>query len=280
MKAEDKELNMFKVWLAIALGFGLALHLIEQPFLANVAFLTAGVLLAIVIDLVRESVRRPRQARDLARALYEELANRIARCVFDFEAPWERWTDRKNCTPTDVDIVRLRKFIPISPTIYPATAAQIALLEGNAPQAIVRFYVSLAIYQKDMEDVADHCQRNNLPYVPPKLVALLAERLRRTLAPGLEALSELSKMVEGYERIDAEAIREADSLFKHFSMLKLESRLRGNDTCTGYWSRLCFTLDSRLRGNDSHEAFTVGFKPAPPNSSACSRGLFGSIIRS
>lgn len=207
--------NRLKLWLGIALIFGLAMYALDQSFAANVAFLVAGALVATITQLVSESGRRIQQGRDLARALYEELANRVARCVFDFELPWEKWVDEKTCAPNEVDLVRLRKFIPVPPTIYPATASQLALLEGSAPQAIIRFYVALAVYRQDMEDVANHCQRNDLSHVPPKLVAFLAERLRRTLAPGLAALKELSKMVEGYERIEADAIRDPDNLFPH-----------------------------------------------------------------
>lgn len=188
---------------------------LDQPFLANVAFLVVGVLLAVVIDFIREEIRRPMQARDIARALYEELANRVARCVFDFEQPWEKWVDKKNCQPNEVDVLRLQRFIPIPPTVYPATASQLALLGGNAPQALIRFHVALAVYQRDMQDVAHYCLQHDFSHVPSNLVSLLAGRLHRTLRPGLNALLELSVLVEDYEKIDAEAIREADSLFKH-----------------------------------------------------------------
>lgn len=199
---------------------------LEQSFLANVAFLTIGVLLAITLDLVRDGIRRPRQARDLAHSLYHELANRVARCVFDFEEPWEKWVDKERIDEKEVSVVRLRKFIPIPPTIYPATAGQIGLLNDSAAQAIIRFYVSLAIYQKDMEDTLDYCQQRSPQHVPRQLVAFVAERLRRTLAPGLEALRELSRMVEGHENIEAAAIRDADKLFKHErSSLTLRQRI-------------------------------------------------------
>lgn len=214
MKTQGKEFWRLTFWIAIAFGFAVAMFYLDQPFLANVAFLTIGVLLAIIIDLSREAIRRPRQARDLARAIYEELANRVARFVFDFEDPWSKWIDEKNCRPGEVSELRLRKFMPIPPVIYPATAAQMSLLQDGAQQAIILFYVSLAVYIQDMKDIADHCQRNNID-VPLDRVAFLAGRLHRTLSPGLEALEKLSEMVEGHEKIDAAAIRQADSLFKH-----------------------------------------------------------------
>ena len=219
MWTQNKELRGLTVWLviamAIAVAFAIAMLHLEDSILANVAFFVAGGLLITIVELVRDAIRRPIQARDLARAIYGELANRVARCVFDFEDPWERWLHEKNCGPTEVDILRLRKFIPVSPIIYPATCTQFGLLSGRTIQAIIRFYVTLAIYQKDMEHVANHHERHSLFHVQLQQVAFLAERLRRTLSPGLDALRELSSMVEDYEELDAVAIRDADALFKH-----------------------------------------------------------------
>lgn len=214
MMSKHPQLRL-KVWLAVAFGFAMLMFFMDQSFLANVAFLVVGVLLAVLVDMIREEAKRPMQARDLARVLYEEIANRVARCVFDFEQPWEKWIERENCQPHEVDVMRLQRFIPIPPTIYPATAGQLALLGGKVPQAVIRFHVALAVYQRDMQDVAQLCLQRGVASVSPDFVHLLAGRLRRTLRPGLVALRELAAFVEDYETIDAEAIREADSHFKH-----------------------------------------------------------------
>ena len=202
------------------------MYFINESLLSNISFLVAGASIATITQLAVESARRVQQARDLARALYEELANRVARCLFDYEKPWEQWIDRSNCVVGEVDLLRLRKFIPIAPTIYPAIAGQIALLEGTAPQAVIRFFAALAIYQNDMTGVAQYCETNNFDHAAPDQICILAERLRRTLAPGLAALQALSSMVDTYEEIDAAAIGELDRLFKHErAQLTLRQRL-------------------------------------------------------
>jgi hypothetical protein len=215
MWAETKELVKIGVLASFLIGVGLTMFYLKRPILDNLAFLFAGILIAWGIDVAREQRRRKIETRDLARALYYELANRVGRCVFDFEDPWERWVEAKNIGATDVGILRFRKFIPISPTVYPSLADRLAFIDSEAAQAIIRFYVALAVYQKDMDDVAQHCERNNLLFVSPELVSYSAERLRRTLSPGLQALRELSKSVTEYAAIDAVAIKDSDDLFKH-----------------------------------------------------------------
>jgi len=110
--------------------------------------------------------------------------------------------------------LRLRKFAPALPIIYPATASQIAVLGSEAPQALISFYARLAACQKDMEDVANYYERLG-KQVPSEKVAFLASRLHRTLAPGLKAFETLSGMVDGAEKIEGAAISELDQLFKH-----------------------------------------------------------------
>ena len=201
-----RELGIFALLMTALTAFLLT----QDGLWEKLGFLFFGALITFLSVFVIDDTKRAIQATDLARALYEELANRVARCLFDFERPWEKWIDG----PVEIDVLRLRKFMPAPPVIYPATASQIALLGNGAPQAIINFYARLAAYQKDMEDVADHCKRLNIA-VPPKLVAMIAGRLERTLSPGLEALKKLSKMVEGDEKIEAAAIRELDRLFQH-----------------------------------------------------------------
>jgi len=140
-----------------------ALLIPQEGLIGNIGFLILGAIIAFLSVFASDELKRTIQASELARALYEELANRVARCCFDFEEPWKKWIEAKNCGSNDVSVMRLRKFTPVAPVIYPATAAQIALLGEDAPQAIIRFYVSLAVYQKDMENIADFCQQDVHP---------------------------------------------------------------------------------------------------------------------
>lgn len=199
----------------VTLVFAIWMNLDGNPWLSNIGFLVAGGLLTTSVELLRQSIERPKRTVEISRSLYQELANRVARCVFDYEKPWEAWIKPNSCRENEVNLIRLRGFIPIPPVVYPATASQIGLLSDDAAQAIIRFYAAHSIFRKDMEDAAAYCERLDLTYVPPELITRLAERLRRTLKPGLHALTELSKTVNGYELIDAVAIRDSDLLFKH-----------------------------------------------------------------
>lgn len=136
----NKELGWLMVAMVIALIFSITM-ISKSDFLTNVGFLVLGALIAIFTTLLGDVAKRPAQARDLARALYEELADRVARCCFDCEVPWSDYLDRnnENSAFANMDSFRLRKFSPGSPIIYSSTASQLAILENDAPQALVKF---------------------------------------------------------------------------------------------------------------------------------------------
>lgn len=192
--------------LALIAGVVFSVFMIAQgDFLANVGFLVLGALIAVLTVLLGDTVKRPAQARDLAAGLFQELADRVARCCFDCERPWHAYLDADNCTPGVMDSFRLRKFAPIAPIIYPSTANQLALLGRDTPQAVIQFYYRLAAWERDIENIAAESQHNK-GGVAPDSVRLLAIRAHQTLAPGLRALEALTPLVEGHEQIEANAI--------------------------------------------------------------------------
>jgi uncharacterized membrane protein len=86
---------------------------------------------------------RELQTTDIARILYAELAHLVARCCFDSEKPWKAyWPEDAN--PGRMDAVRLRKFTPVVPVVYLATAGQLALLRGAA-QPLMEFHYRLSL---------------------------------------------------------------------------------------------------------------------------------------
>jgi hypothetical protein len=203
------------VGLVIAVVFGLLTAYVGQAFLAAISFLIAGAMLTALSQRISDAAKRAQTEKDLALAIYLELANRAARCLFDFEDPWERWMEPGRVGQYEVDVLRLRKFMAIAPTIYPAAADKVALLKTSAVLPVIRFYSRFDIYRSDMEAIARHCELRNLQHVPPQHVAMLAERLRRTLRPALQALRSLSTLVPESPEIETEEIAELDSLFKH-----------------------------------------------------------------
>jgi hypothetical protein len=188
--------------LALAL---MSLPLDTRGWEVNAGFLILGALLTTTTVVLSDAIKRISQGRDLARALYVELANRVARCCYDYEVPWQRFGGEQKVVASG----RVRKFAPFEPIIYPSTASAIALLMSDAPQRLIQFYVHLAAWQREVETAyaAYHPQP-----VPARDVRLLAYRLHQTLGPGLEALTALGRMVDAPELLDETAIAALDRI--------------------------------------------------------------------
>jgi hypothetical protein len=215
------ETSRFNVYYGLAIGVAalVALYFFEG-YLANVAFLVIGALLGIYPAFIIEERRRREEKQQLEKALFHELANRVGRCCFDFEDPWSNYLTR----PESMDVFRLRKFVPEPPVIFPSVGARIALLEDEAAQALIDFYVALAAWKRDLENTAEQALAQPIPTtVNPSYVKFLARRLRQTLEPGQRALEALSKQVPGSEEIERNATRDGDRYFhwKHPNKGKL-----------------------------------------------------------
>jgi hypothetical protein len=203
--------NRELLWLIAAMVITLAFAIVmmaTSAFLTNVGFLVLGALLAVFISLLSDAIKRPAQARDLARALYEELADRVARCCFDYEAPWQTYLGTGDPAGGPMTSLRLRKFSPEPPIIFPATASQVAILGNDAPQALIRYYYCLAAWRRDVVNFAD----DNESALSRDALRFLATRLRQTLAPGLRALQALAPLVEEPDRIERTAIAGYDEI--------------------------------------------------------------------
>src|SRR6478672_6012274 len=144
-------------WLAIAAVTAvilvgpvyLAVHGDGKP--ANTVFLILGALLAVLGTRISAWLKKPADEADLARAIHTELADRVARCCFDYESPWHEY----GIQPAVIDSNRLRKFAPYEPIVYPALAGQIAMLPDQPLQCLLKFYFRLAAWQRDAENTAD-----------------------------------------------------------------------------------------------------------------------------
>jgi hypothetical protein len=127
-----------------------------SDFGVNVGFLVLGVLLSIATTLVAEIRERNLKTTDLAR-VYAETAHLVARCCFDSEAPWkEYWIGR--ASPGSMNSVRLRKFTPVVPVVYLATAGQLSLLRGTAPQDLIEFQYRLSALRREIENIANDAE--------------------------------------------------------------------------------------------------------------------------
>ena len=76
------------VWIPAIALFAIGLSLMFALGAQVVGGVVVGAALSLGATLFPEDVKRGRARRDLATALYAELALRVARCCFDFEKPW------------------------------------------------------------------------------------------------------------------------------------------------------------------------------------------------
>lgn len=183
----------------------------ENPTRSNTGFLVFGALLAVVATLLAGWFNRPIAATDLARGIHVELADRVARCCFDYEEPWAQF-DPPAANAAGMDVDRLRRFASFPPIIYPAAAAQLSLLPGDALQTLLKFYYRLAAWQRDVDTVA--ARHSSMGVVPNTELRRLGRRIRETVAPGLAALEAFSPLVGDADAIEADLLAGYDTFRK------------------------------------------------------------------
>jgi hypothetical protein len=202
-------LRIFTAVYGIVIAVGATLVARDPSYFGNVGFLVLGTLLGIYPVFILEEIKRAREAKNLAKALFHELARAAGRCCFDFEEPWGRYVN----TPVQMAIFRALKFVPDPPVIYPAVAPQIALLKDEAAQAIIDFYFSLDAWRRDLENATAEYQRVGGMELTPKDVKFLAKRLQQTLSPGKRALEALAPDIAAADEIERNALKEPDATF-------------------------------------------------------------------
>lgn len=197
------------IFLVALLGFALAL-ISEGGNAANSGYLVLGAAISFLATICSDALRRPQQAEDLARVLYVELAQQVARCWFDYQNPWKDMRVKDLKELPSFSTFRLRKFTPFPPRIFESAGGQMALLEGMAPgaaQSLMHFYFAVAAWQRDIENIANNADSATGGQVESGRLFLLAYRLGQCLDPGLKALTKLSPMVPEFEQIEDQAIK-------------------------------------------------------------------------
>jgi hypothetical protein len=176
----------------------------------NTGFLVLGALLSMLPFYLIEREKRSLRVKELARVLHVELADLVARCCYDSEAPWCRlWEPNANIQPSNV--LWLRKFAPHTPLIFPAVAGEIAILKGNAPQRLIQFHNGINALRREIEDCANATTQLGAAQISSGQIKVIASRMRLTLEPALNALKTLSSMVSDAREIEADAIASIDA---------------------------------------------------------------------
>ncbi|UGY03123.1 hypothetical protein [Bradyrhizobium quebecense] len=199
-------MSIWRIAGPIALGAlaGAAMIAFGNENMGKAGFLIIGALLAIITSVLIEIRKRQVQVRDTARVLYAELTHLVARCVFDSEWPWKGYWP-KDAAPGLMSASKLRKFAPATPTIFGATASQLALLPGKAPQTLIEFHYRLSALRREIENTVASASPSDSANVPIGALRLVGLRFRQTLEPGRTALEALAPLVPDSAKMEEHA---------------------------------------------------------------------------
>lgn len=190
------------------LGLFLALRLwrpIES--LGTLGDVVVGGVVALAASYYIEQSRRGQLGRDLAAALYYELANRVARCVVDFNDPWSaRWEN----PPKHLTRFAPGKFVPEQPVVFNSNADKMALLPEEVPGALMGFYFRLMTVGRDIANAGEEGAAAISYNIGEGNMKLIARRFGATLIPGKAALVALARYVPKHAAIEAEALDTMD----------------------------------------------------------------------
>jgi hypothetical protein len=147
---------------------------------------------------------RQNEANDIATSLHAEIADRAARCLNDFIAPWRTFRE-----PAEDTKLRPRswigKFRPVDPIVYPSIGAKLGLLKPEAVFPVVQFYFRLDALRRELDlllEDEDYGAEGKFAKTRGRL-RLIATRFQSTLGPALLALEKLN--VPNAARIEEEA---------------------------------------------------------------------------
>jgi hypothetical protein len=149
--------------------------------------------------------RRRIESVDVSESLYNEIADRAARCLNDHLVPWKQ-IEGSGATMT---AARVAKFRPVDPVVYRAVATKLGMLPPGALFSVLQFYYRLDVIDREIDDIKQHFDYKQ--NVDVDRVRYVAQRFRESLAPALEALEKLGKAVQNCSEID----RQAASTYPH-----------------------------------------------------------------
>ncbi len=161
-----------------------------ERWLQNVGSVLLGALIGAVMVIYHDYRRRMAEAASVAEALYQEIADRAARCCHDFMAPWQRHLIAPNDQKDVMDLKRVLKFRPADPIVYPDIGIKMAHLKPGISSPVIHFYFRLDAWRQDIDHWRERGEDRKLS---PKECQLFAKRFGETLSPALEALEALER---------------------------------------------------------------------------------------
>ena len=174
----------------------------------DVVLILLGALIGFVAAYLQDRRRRAADAKDVAGALYQEIADRAARSCLDFRKSWQgHLTDPNDENNMRFDLKRLLKFRPAEPVVYPGIGIKMALLKPGIASPVIHFYFRLDAWRRDIDHWRDRSEEFKVSqYLSPEDCKLLAKRLGETLSPAIQALAALQGAVPAHTAFDHKAM--------------------------------------------------------------------------
>ena len=182
----------------------------EMSFAEQSIFLLAGAAVGFFAGQAADYLRVTRHKKQVATAVYAEVANRLARCAHDYKAPWgASWgPDEADEFARQRDPYSLVKFLPQPPMVFPSLGDSIALLPPKAISPLIDFYFRLEAWRRDLSAVSEGKGNYDI-----ETVVTLTYRLGETLEPGRDALRALKYGVKNSVELD----RDICGSFRHLT---------------------------------------------------------------
>jgi hypothetical protein len=166
------------------------------PVMTGVVGLVVGAALTYVVTKHLDWGRRQNETKDVTESLYNEIADRAARCLNDHLKPWCGFQTE------EFKRSRVAKFRPVEPVVYRAVAAKLGLLPVTTVFWVLRFYYTLDAIDREIDDVIRDFKHDKV--IGQDRASLVAQRFRESLRPALEALERLGVGVSNHAEIDRE----------------------------------------------------------------------------
>jgi hypothetical protein len=219
MKPNDYPLRVRIVFVASLLLSAVAIVIIVAGVTAIVAFLSerldrlalgltllgivAGSVVTYGLTKLLDRGRRRIEAKEVSDSLYNEIADRSARCLNDYIHPLSGF-EKGERQAEDMRTSRLTKFRPVDPVVYPAVAGKLGLINTEALFPIIQFYFRLDAVRREIDYIVEDFDHDiDLAATDAARMQRVVGRFQETCGAALEALEKLN--VESAHQIDAAA---------------------------------------------------------------------------
>ncbi len=140
--------------------------------------------------------RREMEGKDVAVAIYAEIADRVGRCLNDYIFPWTVPGEemiRIEAIPIAERRSDVAKFMPQELRVYPELASRLALIDVDAQTALISFDYAHHAWGRDLSEYVGYAEQEGPALV--RILHLINNRMIPVLTRGLRVLDLLATTV-------------------------------------------------------------------------------------